>query len=196
MSTFDWPATMLPQTCAIGSKGAQAQFTSPYNGSTQVVSFVAERLVLSLAMPARRTANAGAVEALIFKLRGGVNRVRCWHFARPQPVGTMRGTPTLATTVNRGDSVLVINTTVGATLKAGDMLGLGSHLLQVADDATAVGTVITVNLLHRVRETVAAGAAITWDKPTAQFMMPADSAAITYRPMMAEGVALDLVEVW
>ena len=92
--------------------------------------------------------------------------------------------------------MLVINTTVGATLKAGDMLGLGSHLLQVADDATAVGTVITVNLLPRVRETVAAGAAITWDKPTAQFMMPADSAAITYRPMMAEGVALDLVEVW
>lgn len=197
MSTFAWPTNLIPQQCGFGSVGAGVQFKSPYNGTVQSMDFVAERLVLSVTLPPKRRSGAGEVEAFLFKLRGGNNRVLAYHFGRPAPRGTMRGTPVLTSTVTRGASSIAITTTPVATLKAGDMIGLGSHLLQVADDATATGAgAMTVNILHRIRETVNAGTSIVWDKPTAQFVMLSRNAMVVHAPGMIEGVAFDLEEIW
>lgn len=195
MAIFDWPSTLQPQLATIGLRKAGLQFASPFNGSRQAVDFVGERLMLSLTLPPKRRLNAGAIEALLFRLAGGMDQVRCWHFARPVPVGTMRGAPTLSATASRGNASVSIQTTAGATLKAGDMIGAGGHLFQVREDCVANGSgVIVVPLVNRVRSTIASGAAVTWDKPTALFVCPSMLNSVAYRPAVLEAAGIDLEE--
>jgi hypothetical protein len=368
MAVFDWPESLIPQRCAIGSQSAGEDFKSPYNGTVQQVDYVAERFTLNATLAQRRRANAGEVEAFLFRLRGGGNRVRAWHFSRPVPAGTLRGTPTLKTTVNRGAASVVLEnctgtnliryggfdldggsgiatgwiaydtgapsgvardtdvisgsdraqriftTTLGpdvadhagvrlldfvsvsagqaytfsanaytgltgyevvlyvqwnngasfvgdtgaavaadngaggyrrlsvsgvapptanraylylwiqkntggvaanlflnnaqfsaggqsewtlTTVKAGDMLGIGGQLLMVAENATANDAgEMTVPLIHRIRGTINAGAAVTWNKPTAEFTVPSRFASIVHFPGGIEGAGLDLEEYW
>lgn len=196
MATTDWPSSVRPQGFVLNLRKAGLQFRSPFNGTTQAVDFVAERWVMSLSASPRRYANSGEVEALLFNLLGGIERVRCWHFTRPAPTGTMRGTPTLSSGVTRGGTTLPIATTAGATLKAGDMLGCGSQLFMVKTDCTANGSgAITVPLINRVRAAIASGSAVTWDAPKAEFIVPAMQAGVTFRPALMEGAAFDLEEV-
>jgi len=84
-----------------------------------------------------------------------------------------------------------------ATLLAGDMIGCSGHLLQVASDCTAndVGA-MTVPLVNRVRGAIAGGTAVTWYRPTAQFIMPAMVGGTMQVPGFTQGAALDLVEVY
>lgn len=85
----------------------------------------------------------------------------------------------------------------GATLLADDYIGVGGQLFQVAADCTANDAgAMTVPLVNRVRGTIASGSAVTWHKPTAEFIMPAMQAGPVFRPGAIEGTALDLVEVW
>lgn len=85
----------------------------------------------------------------------------------------------------------------GATLLADDYIGAGGQLLQVASDCAANDAgAMTVPLVNRVRGTIASAAAVTWHKPTAEFMMPAMQAGPVFRPGAIDSAALDLVEVW
>ena len=64
------------------------------------------------------------------------------------------------------------------TLFAGDLIGANGMLLQVADDTFANSSgAMTVNLVTRCRKSIANGAAVTWDKPTAPFK-PVDTGGI------------------
>lgn len=83
------------------------------------------------------------------------------------------------------------------TLRADDMLGAGGQLFQVASDVTlsdmGAGSVPVIN---RVRSAISSGAAVLWNRPTAEFILPAMQAGPVYRPGAIESAALDLVEVW
>src|SRR5574341_369055 len=119
------------------------------------------------------------------------------HFARSVPRGTLRGSPTVKTTATRGATSLVLqNASNNATLKAGDMIGCVGHLFQAAEDCTAGDNgEITVPLVNRVRSTIAAGASVTWNKPTADFCLYGNSTT-AHHPMVMDGLALDLEEVY
>jgi hypothetical protein len=375
MADFDLPQELYPQVASFGLQKAGLQWQSPHNGTLQAIDFVAERWMLDLQLPPRVKAKAGLAEAFFNRLAGGVNRLRMHHPTRLAPAGTMRGSPTLKTTVNRGASSLVLQgvrnhnllvsssfeidanangiadgwtaysngtvvggsygfgasfpahgaleqminaTSVGsttadrlgmyqlvdlgagvsysgpvtmalsvrgtpsgmhvvlyceaidatpaiigsavvvdattipsspmqrisgvftapagtrslryyvwvsqspggaialridaalmalgnvstaypgpATLKAGDLIGCGGHLFQVAEDCTAsdIGE-MTVPLVNRVRSTITAGAAVTWDKPTAYFVAPAMRADAVHRPGYIEGMTVNLMETW
>jgi hypothetical protein len=183
---------------AIGSQGSGVQFKSPFNGTLQSVEFVAERWTLSVTLPPRMRDDSGAVEAFFMRLRGGVNRVKAWHFSRPAPKGTMRGSPTLSAGVSRGGTSLPITGgTASSTLKAGDMLAVGGQLFMVAENVSLNGSGAgTVPVVHRVRATINSGAAVTWDKPTAEFVMPAWMASFVHNVDALENVSLDFEEVW
>jgi hypothetical protein len=198
---FDWPATLEPQTFAAGLRKSGLQFRSPFNGSTQSIDFVAERWVFSMTLRPRRMRDGspGVIEALANQLAGGVERVRCWHFARPVPLGTMRGAPTLSSTASRGNTSLAITGgTANGTLKAGDMLGAGSfELFQVAADITLNGSGAgTVSVINRVRNTISSGSAVTWDAPKAEFISPSMLGMASYRPAILEGMPFDLEQCW
>jgi len=198
MATYDWPTTMIPAVAAIGSQGSGVQFKSPFNGTLQAVEFVAERFTLSVTLPPKMRDDSGAVEAFFMRLRGGVNRVKAWHFSRPAPKGTMRGSPTLSAGVSRGGTSLPITGgTASSTLKAGDMLAVGGQLFMVAENVSLNGSGAgTVPVVHRVRATINSGAAVTWDKPTAEFVMPAWMASFVHNVDALENVSLDFEEVW
>lgn len=198
MATYDWPTALIPQRMAWGSTAAGEQFRGAYNGSVQSIDFVAERWAISVTLPQAKRVNAGRVEAFFMRLRGGVNRVRVWHFGRPTPLGTMRGSPTLSGGVSRGGTSLPITGgTASGTLKAGDMLGCGGQLFMVADDVTLNGSGAgTVNVVHRVRGTIAGGSAITWDRPTGEFILPAMMASVVHMPGAIDGAAFDLEEAF
>ena len=371
MSTTDWPTSIVPAAVQWQLQKAGTQFTSPFNGTTQAVDYVAERWQVSLSLPAVRS--AGAVAALLNNMAGGVNRVNLWHHGTGgQPAGTLRGSPALGTGAARGDATLTLGSvrvsnnlllapqgmaasawlnlggctvqtniatapdktitadtlvessgtnggnghglrqsvvltpgtyvlswyaqsvertrctqvaegagisdgtaatynlatgTVSATgsptmtlergywrctrtiavssagsvtifispqdgtstidyvgdgssrivlwgvqleqgssatpylgnptLLAGDMIGCSGHLFQVAADCIANDAgAMTVPLVNRVRATIASGTAVTWYRPTAQFIMPAMVGGTMQVPGFTQGAALDLVEVY
>lgn len=84
-----------------------------------------------------------------------------------------------------------------ATLEADDMIRAWGQLFQVSANCTAndVGD-LTVPLVNRVRGTIASAAAVTWYRPTAEFVMPAMQSGTVWQPGRLEGAGLDLVEVW
>jgi len=199
MSTMDWPAARIfaPASMAFGLKKAVLQSRSPYSGSVLPTDLAAERWLLSITLPPVVPSESAAREAFLTRLSGGSNWVRVWHMQRPVPLGTMRGNPTLKSAVARGAKTLTISTTSGATLMAGDLFGLGGQLFMNATDAVADGSGnLAVEVVNRVRKAITSGAGVTWNKPTADFMLPADSVLSQYQPGYADSLAIDLEEVW
>lgn len=200
MATYNAPTWLRLAQLEWGIQKAGVQFAGPFNGTMQAVDFLAERWVVSITLPPVARADSGAVEAFFNLLAGGVNRVRLAHMgsgtmtAPGTPRGTLRGTPTLSAAATRGATSLAITTTAGATLLAGDMIGC-NQLFQVAADATADGAgAMTVNLVNRVRAATGSGTAIVWNRPAAEFFMPAMSARHVHVPAVLMGGQFDLVE--
>lgn len=194
MADWDYPTTLIPRQMEWRTLKAGVQHASPLDGSTEAVEFPGARWALSLTLPQRRAIHGGEAEAFFGRLAGGVERVRIWHFLRPQPRGTMRGTPTLAAAAVRGDLTLQINTT--GTLKAGDLFKVGGQVCMAFQDCAPVGGVLTVQLVQRVRSALANGAAVLWDKPTLLCIVPQMSAGAVYEPGVAHGAAVELQEVF
>lgn len=196
MATFDYPSSLTPQVMEWGSIKAGVQHQSPFNGGVEAVEFPGERWRVSLTMPtwSARNPKAAQAEAFFARLAGGMELVRLGHVLRPVPVGTMRGTPTLAAAATRGDLQLLIATTGG--LRAGDFFKVGNQVFQAFADCTPSAGTLTVPLVQRVRSALAFGAAVLWDRPTALFCMPATRSAAGYSPGTAAPLSAELLEVF
>lgn len=193
MSLITLPAGFCPNSFSLRMQTTQRSFAAPFGGSEQVIDLNNDRWLLSLSLPNRTFSQAAAVEAFIAALRGMTNTVALYHWVRKVPRGTMRGAPTAAA-ASTGANSLTITTTAGATVLAGDMIGVGGLLLQAAADATANGSgVMVLPIVNRLRLAIPAGAAVTWDRPTAPFRLVSPS-AVQYIPGYAPEVSFDFVE--
>ena len=171
---------------------------------SQAVEVSGPRWMVSLAAPLMKEADAGAWQALLLRLAGKTNQLEVWNQVRPAPLGTMRGSMTLSGAHAQGATALTIAASgqAATTLKAGDLLGLGSAITQqvvmVLDDATADGSgVITVNINPALRNAFSTGAAVNWDKPKALFRATTSRVDWEYRAgRFVEMGGLDLVEDW
>lgn len=194
MSTIALPAGFCPNQFSMRLATVQRSFASPFRGSEQVVDLLNDRWVVSLSLPNRRHADAARLEAFVASMRGMTNTVKLYHFVRSTPRGTMRGAP-ITDNFRQGDDWVRVLTTVGATLLAGDMLGIAGMLLQVREDCVAAaGGLITIPVVNRLRKSLPYGTAVEWDKPTAAFRLMSQS-SVQYVPGYAEGVSLDFAEV-
>lgn len=190
-----WPATIRPKTCRFLLRTNQVVNASPFGGEEQVVDRLNDRWSCSLTLPVRRHAQAAEVEAFLATFRGQVNWISLWHFVRPAPRGTLRGTLLTSGTQAQGASSLVLSggTAAGTVLK-GDVFGAGSQLLMASADATADGSGnITIALANRLRAAIATAQSVTWDKPTAPFRLMSHS-GVTFVPGSADEVTLELIE--
>lgn len=198
MSVMDAPAWLRAAAMEWVLERATTQNTSDLTKATQVVDQMswAWRVTVTLPMTTNvRGEAAGRFEALVNLLAGGANTIRLHHMVRPQPLGTLRGTPTLAAAAAQFAAQLQLQAVAGATLRMGDMVGVGGQLLQVADDCQADGSgLISVPLVTRVRRPLAAGAAVVWDKPTARFFMVDARGRSVYSPGRAGGQGFELLE--
>ena len=202
-------------------------FTSTYSKTTQTIDFLGERWAVKVDLANDNNLILGAArEAFFDRLRGPVNLIAMWNLRRPLPQGTLRdggGTAqwknnaavnanwvnnvaaaaTWSTSgpviyaANQLDGTIVIATTPGKTLLAGDHFGAGLQLFRVMADATADSAgKLTVEVLPRVRTTLPISTPVVCTKPTANFMLKADGVPITWRPGMFDGASLDLIEAY
>ena len=182
MTTYSWPNALCPSSMEWRINRSGAQFRSPFNAALQAIDFVGDWWSVAFAVPPNPTADGVDAELLLQSLAGGGNRLAVYHYTRPIPLGTMRGSPTVQTQAARGDAQLVLTVTSGATLKAGDFVKTGGQLFRVYSDCTAAATTLTVPLVNRVRATIASATAVIWDSPTIDMIMPEMSFGRVYVP--------------
>lgn len=199
MATVNWPATRLfmPRDFEIALRSNVLISASQLTGSIQTVEVPGARWVMFMTLVQRKHELQAVREALLAQIAGQANRVALWHFARPAPRGTMRGSPTLSATAAAGATTLAITTTALATLLVGDMVKVGSQLVQVVTDATADGAgAMSASIRPALRAQVASGSAVTWDRPTGLFLLTQQEVRVPYQPGMGGEIALEFVEVF
>ena len=195
MSLIPLPAKFKPRTCLPRMSVNQRVQASNFGGSEQVVDLLNDRWILSCELPPRLMDEGAWIEAFIGRMRGQTNTTSVYHFARPQPRGTVRGTLTLNASAAQGASTIVLTgcSPSSGTLLEGDMLGVSGLLLMVATDCTASGGIISVPITNALRKALTAGAAVTWDKPTMEARL-LDTSYVGYEPAIAQGVTFDFGE--
>ena len=171
----------------------QRVYADPFSQFEQPTDMLGDRWLASVSVPIRVHADAAALDAFLGSFRGINNTVGLWHFVRPVPRGTLRGAPVLAALAAQFASSIQVTVPAATTILAGDVVGLGGQLLMAAANATAVGTTLTIPLVNRLRKAQSASAAVTWNKPTAQFRLLMNP-GVRYMPGYAEGVSLEFGE--
>jgi hypothetical protein len=201
MSIVTFPSTLDVEKFSWEYKPMDVTFSS--NFGTQSIGGGMPKWAASISAPDIYEYQASQWQTLLMQLRGRQNQLALWNLARPVPLGTYRGSPTLSSSVAMGDTTMtfVDATQASKTLKVGDYVGIGSGLTQqvvmLVADATANGSgVITVTFEPPLRNAFATSTAITLDKPKALFRQTASSNKWDYSGVFASGFALDLQEDW
>lgn len=201
MTALSWPLWLQPSSVDFGLRRQTVQHQSQITSQVQAYEIGAELWRMNITLPPRPRADAGSLEAFFNQLVGGTQTVLAWHFGRPVPLGTMRGAPVLGANAAQFARALRLSglTPVGSepiTLRAGDMLGVGGQLFQVAADAEADGGGgMTVQIVNRVRAALASGAAVTWNRPTSQFMVMESDGAFAHTVDTLAATSFTLMEV-
>lgn len=195
MTVIVLPEGFCPNQFSMRLAPVQRVHSSPFGGSEQVVDLLNDRWMASLSLPNRRHSDAARIEAFVAAMRGMTNTVSLRHFARPVPRGTLRGSPTVFNGWAQGVDYIFIQTVVGATLLAGDLIGIDGLLLMVAADTATdpVSARMGIPLANRLRRAITSGMPVVWDRPTAPFRLMSPS-FIQYVPGYADSVSLDFAE--
>ena len=133
MSVFTWPASMTPRRMQLRVVPNVLTFTSPYSKSVYPVDLMGDywRMQIDLS-PGNSARTGGSVEAFFDRLKGPTNQVALWNFRRPVPLGTARGTMTLAANVAQLANIIYVTgvTATGPWLRYGrfetDTSGVGT----------------------------------------------------------------------
>ena len=149
-----------------------------------------------------KESDAGAWQALLMQLRGKTNQLAVCNYARPTPLGTMRGTMTLNGAHAKGVATLNITASgeVSKTVLKGDYYGLGTgttqQVVMAVEDGTSNGSGnISFAVEPPLSNAHSSGAAVTWNAPTALFRCREAPAKWEYKPgMIVDGFILNLIE--
>lgn len=189
---FNWPVEFTPQLVSWEIQKAGVGFRSPMAGTLESIEFPGAFWKVHATLPDLDMDAGVGAQAFFSRMAGGVERVLVPYWMRPEPLGTMRGTPTLQSAVARGATQLLLSAT--GTLKRGDMLGLDGTLFQVFTDCAAVSGVITVPTVNRARRAIGAGAVVTWATPTMTALVPSQVNISNFEPGKHGPLAIDLEE--
>lgn len=198
MATYTLPPEFVVKSFGIQLDDNSFSAESPFTRDDQVIDLLGERWVFSFTtlMENALTKDAGAIESFFFRLRGKQNKVRLHNFARPIPIGTLRGLPNTTGVALQGDSVISISAPTGATLEAGDMFGVAGLLLMAAEPCVSVAGIMVVPTVQRLRRNIPDASAVVWDKPTAEFKLLSSPPKVSYSTVIQEEFAMDFVETW
>lgn len=111
-------------------------------------------------------------------------------------VSVQSGDPQLSQAIQQGANTAPITGKPGKTVKAGDMLGLGSvqtvrSMSDVTLDANGQGT---IEFQPRARQDIAGITALVTDKPTINFILKSEGVPVVWRPGAFEGPTLEAIE--
>lgn len=193
----------------MGQRTFDLMGASETTGSVQVRVMAPPRWTLTLVQPERLALGEAALwKALQVGLRGAANVLAAHDPLRPLPLGTLRGTPTLAAAAAEGDTTATLACGLGqagATLVAGDWLqfgsGLGtSQMVMLMADAVVDGAGNCPIVFEApLRAAMAAGTAVTWNKPLAYYRR-ASQGGVSWRGsnhgMLVQAMVLEMLETW
>lgn len=225
MTTYAWPGfkaarfemRLLPNL---------RTFVGPYTPSVQVIDLLGERWMGTITLiPTEDPIEAAAREAFFDRLKGQANTFSIWHLRLQAPQGTLRdgtvatvknasavtvsvvnasaaavtvnaGVPAVRAAASQGANSVALTTLAGRTLRAGDMIGIGSQAVRVMADATADGAgSLSIEFQPRARSDLAPGTRVTWDKPTVNAMLKTpDGVSTPWVPGFSEGASFDWIE--
>lgn len=197
----DWPTTraFMGAQFSVGLSVSEAGAGGFYTGNRTWRSSLADRMTCVVTLPRCTRADAGVREGYLFALRSQRLWMRFGMPHRPIPVGTLRGTPTVASSVAAGALSLAITTTAAVTLVTGDFLGCGTNTLIQAGipGATASGGgAMTLPLAMPLPVALSSGAALLWDSPKGLWEWDGDGLQVDYTaPVIQEGVAIPFRQV-
>ena len=196
---YTWPGFKLKQFNLFVKPNVRS-FAGYYAGQSQTEDLLGEAWAATLILTPGNDPIAGAAQEAFFnRLRGASNWIGLWHLKRPAPQGTMRGTPTISGAVAQLATLINIQSTAGATLRAGDMLGFAGQVSQVMADITADGSGLFtgVEIWPRARVAISGGSAVVWSTPTVNMRLDnSDGVPIDWHPgSQYDGVSVTLAEV-
>ena len=200
MSIINFPSTLKVRNFSWSQLRLDMAFKSAFGSQSLEVS--PPLWEASFEVNAMYEQHIGAWQSLLLSLKGQTNQLALWNFARPYPLGTMRGEMTLNLAAAQGaESLSIIAATEASkTLKAGDFLGVGTgstkQVVMVMEDAVADGSgIILVNTQPSLRNALLLGASVVWDKPTALFRRKDSKSTWIYQPgLIMDGFSVVLVE--
>ena len=200
MAVITWPDYRVASIR--WNKAVQAVVFKSIFGS-QSLAGAAPLVMASISGVSETRAQGRLIESLFDSLNGFSNQLALWNVELPVPAGTMRGVMTLRDPVAQGQTFIIpiASGQAGKTLKAGDLLGIGSgatqQVVRVAADAVADGTgAAYVTIQTPMRNAFAAGAAVAWDRPKALFRLNSPFEGLIYGPEGAEPWSVELREDW
>jgi hypothetical protein len=197
MATFAVPTIVGPSNLEWGIDTNTWAFVSPLTKSTQTIEMPGARWVITLGWQDLPMDIAPVFEGFIASLRGKSNRFTSHNFYRPIPRGTLRGTPTVVGSHSKGVSSISLQTTASATLLAGDFIGVNGELKMVRADVTASGAgAMTVTVEPPLRNALSNAMPITWDRPTARFILDDNLTRWRYRDVFLTGLTVAGTEDW
>lgn len=202
-------------------------FTGPYTPTTQTLDLLGERLMISMDIPSTNDSREGAArEAFFNRLKASANLITIGHQKLRRPQGTLRGAvpstwttggsasgwitggvasgwiggaPVIAFAIAQLANTAVISTEAGYTLLAGDWIGFGGQLVQIMATTVADSSgLMPIEFQPRARTAIAAGAAVLWDGPTANFILKPGTPNVptSWTPGMVDGATIELIEIF
>lgn len=199
MATIDLPSGVGAARLSLSVAVSASSYTGFFTGARQSHSNLADRLRATLTLPPCRDASTVAVrESLIMQLLSTGDYLRLPLPHRMARRGTMAGSPVVATATAAGARTLPITTTAGATLAAGDWIGVSGNLLQCAYmGVTADGSgAMSVPLVLPTQKAISAGAAVSYTAPTGVWQIEDAGLQLDYSPAgIQSGLALPLLQV-
>lgn len=196
MAVFAFPPALCPTKFGMQVVGNVWINQSPMNKATTRVEVPGSLWVMRAEFPPMGREEFRPIRAFFNRFRGQANTLRVWDLAHEAPYGTLRGAPTLASSAVEFANAIVVTGTAGATLIAGDLLGvtLATGFVQLVEVVGVSGTgTINVDINPPLRRAASAGAAIVWDKPYVDMILttppfPMDIVAVS------DGFAFEAIE--
>ena len=203
MSTYTWP-TSAPFAAARYESSYEASVfaaTSPLGGGTQVVAIPGDRFRARVTLRAATAVERADVEGFFARLRPSqtlsVHRIAMHYLPRPEPLGTLRGAPQVAGSVNAlATQATIASATNGQTIKRGDMIGFPSQTVMITADAVVSGGGVTLDFVPPLRVALANGTAVTRSKPPITWAVVGMPMWSYVQGQISEECVVDLVEVW
>ncbi len=170
---------------------------SPMNGVVTTVEMPGDAWAIRMEYGFTRSAGERDEQRAFWnRLRGQAHLLRVWPIFRSEPRGTARPV-SLASLAVEGANSIVVTVASGATLLPGDFLmvnqtGGYTQLVEVAE-ATTVTTACTAELVAPLRRAAAAGSAVVWQRPYADFLLT-QAPFIPHEAELSSGFSIEAVE--
>lgn len=200
MAVIDWPnnPAFYIKEIAYGAITPKSAWSSFFTGQVQSISHVGDRLRATLTLNPCKPEDGAIRESFWMYMQSSGAWLRLPHW-RLAPFGTLRGSPTVAASAAAGARTLSVQTTAGATLLGGDVLGVGGQLCITSyQGAVANGSgVIAMPLVLPLRAAVSAGATVEWSAPLGTWQLATDDVRETIgRAGWHRPIEIPLVEAY